>query len=165
MQRYANRGRPLEELILWVCAWYKRNKIAMIDKVATPIRPVNVVGGIIRLAYFEKKSTVDFVGSMCNGKIVAFDCKETKGSTLPMARLEQHQYDYLKWVDWAGGLAFLIVEYTEHKLIVRIPFCEIDRYWQEKQVRGRGAIKYDDVLKYKIMGQKGIGLDFLASLY
>ena len=58
------RGSLLEEMINMSNEVYRKNGLALIQKVPTPITPINIDKETrhITLAYFEQKSTVDYIG-------------------------------------------------------------------------------------------------------
>ena len=60
------RGSVLEELINYANQKYKDKGLALIQKIPTPITPVRFdkESRHITLAYFEKKSTVDYIGAV-----------------------------------------------------------------------------------------------------
>ena len=57
------RGSTLEEFINRTNETYLTNGLALIQKVPTPITPINIDKPTrhITLAYFEQKSTVDYI--------------------------------------------------------------------------------------------------------
>ena len=59
------RGSFLEELINMTNEKYRSQKLALVQKVPTPIKPITIDQATrhITLAYFEQKSTVDYIGS------------------------------------------------------------------------------------------------------
>ena len=61
------RGSTLEELINRSNEQYREKGLALIQKVPTPITPVRIAKDTrqITLAYFEQKSTVDYIGAVC----------------------------------------------------------------------------------------------------
>ena len=71
------RGSTLEELINRSNEQYREKGLALIQKVPTPITPVRIAKDTrqITLAYFEQKSTVDYIGAV-QGIPVCFDAKE-----------------------------------------------------------------------------------------
>ena len=71
------RGSLLEEMINMANEKYRDNGLALIQKVPTPITPINIDRETrhITLAYFEQKSTVDYIG-VVQGIPVCFDAKE-----------------------------------------------------------------------------------------
>ena len=60
------RGSTLEELINRSNEQYREKGLALIQKVPTPITPVRIAKDTrqITLAYFEQKSTVDYIGAV-----------------------------------------------------------------------------------------------------
>ena len=60
------RGSTLEELINRTNDSYREKKLALIQKVPTPITPITIdkESRHITLAYFEQKSTVDYIGAV-----------------------------------------------------------------------------------------------------
>ena len=48
----------------------------------------------ITLAYFEKQSTVDYIG-VAQGIPIAFDAKETAGKSLPLQNIHAHQMAFM----------------------------------------------------------------------
>ena len=68
------RGSVLEEMINMSNEVYRNHGLALIQKVPTPITPINIdkESRHITLAYFEQKSTVDYIG-VVQGIPVCFD--------------------------------------------------------------------------------------------
>ena len=60
------RGSTLEEFINRTNEKYLENGLALIQKVPTPITPINIDKETrhITLAYFDQKSTVDYIGAV-----------------------------------------------------------------------------------------------------
>ena len=71
------RGSTLEEMVNWTNDHYLEKGLALIQKIPTPITPVRMDADHkqITLAYFEKRSTVDYIGAV-QGIPVCFDAKE-----------------------------------------------------------------------------------------
>ena len=78
------RGSTLEELVNRTNEQYAEKCLALIQKIPTPITPVKMdkEHRQITLAYFEKKSTVDYIGAV-QGIPVCFDAKECSADTFP----------------------------------------------------------------------------------
>ena len=72
------RGSSLEELINFTNDFYRQKGLALLQKIPTPITPIQVDNQkrIIKLAYFDKQSTVDYMG-VVQGIPICFDAKET----------------------------------------------------------------------------------------
>lgn len=58
------RGSTLEDLVNRTNEQYAQKKLALIQKIPTPITPVRMdkENRHITLAYFEQRSTVDYIG-------------------------------------------------------------------------------------------------------
>ena len=71
------RGSTLEDLVNRTNEQYAEKKLALIQKIPTPITPVRMdkENRHITLAYFEQRSTVDYIGAV-QGIPVCFDAKE-----------------------------------------------------------------------------------------
>ena len=76
------RGSTLEELVNLTNELYTEKNLALMQKIPTPITPVKIdsESGQIKLAYFEKDSTVDYIG-VVQGVPVCFDAKECATDT------------------------------------------------------------------------------------
>ena len=70
------RGSVLEELINYTNEKYRQQKLALVQKIPTSIKPVRFdkTKRHITLAYFDQKSTVDYIGLCRNSDL--FDAKE-----------------------------------------------------------------------------------------
>ena len=79
------RGSLLEELINRTNEKYREQHLALIQKIPTPITPVRMDQETrrITLAYFEHRSTVDYIGAV-QGIPVCFDAKECRTSNFPI---------------------------------------------------------------------------------
>ena len=60
------RGSTLEDLINRTNEKYQENGLALIQKIPTPITPIRIDKDErhITLAYFDQKSTVDYIGAV-----------------------------------------------------------------------------------------------------
>lgn len=78
------RGSMLEEALNMTNEQYRKEHLALVQKIPTPITPINIdkEHRHITLAYFEQKSTVDYIGNV-QGVPICFDAKECAGSVLP----------------------------------------------------------------------------------
>lgn len=67
----------------------------------------------ITLAYFDQKSTVDYIGAI-QGIPVCFDAKECHTDTFPLANIHPHQVQFMEDFEKQGGISFLLISFT-HK--------------------------------------------------
>ncbi len=63
------RGSTLEDMINRTNERYLESGLALIQKIPTPITPINIDKNTrhITLAYFDQKSTVDYIGAGNSG--------------------------------------------------------------------------------------------------
>jgi recombination protein U len=90
------RGSVLEEMINRTNEKYRDNGMALIQKIPTPITPINIDKETrhITLAYFDQKSTVDYIGAV-QGIPVCFDAKESKSLTFSLQNIHEHQVQFM----------------------------------------------------------------------
>ena len=102
------RGSTLEELINFTIEKYEESNIALIQKIPTPIKPININHDTrqITLAYFDKKSTVDYIG-VVQGIPVCFDAKECDGDTFSLQNVHRHQIDFMEKFEGQKGISRL----------------------------------------------------------
>ena len=82
------RGSTLEDLINRTNERYSEAGLCLVQKIPTPITPINIDSKSrhITLAYFEQKSTVDYIGA-AQGIPIAFDAKECAKDTFTLANI------------------------------------------------------------------------------
>ena len=91
------------------------------------------------LAYFDKKSTVDYVGNV-QGIPVCFDAKETKEKSLPVANIHEHQISFMEKFRAQGGLSFMLVHFLSEDRMFILEFTTIKQYWDNAKNGGRKSI-------------------------
>lgn len=91
------RGSTLEDLVNRTNEQYAQKKLALIQKIPTPITPVRMdkENRHITLAYFEQRSTVDYIG-VVQGIPVCFDAKECCVDTFPLSNIHPHQVGFME---------------------------------------------------------------------
>lgn len=107
------RGSTLEEFINLTNEKYLSQGLALIQKVPTPITPLKIDkdNRHITLAYFEQKSTVDYIGAV-QGIPVCFDAKECNTDTFPLQNIHQHQINFMGSFEQQDGVSFLVIFYS-----------------------------------------------------
>ncbi|WP_352399575.1 Holliday junction resolvase RecU [Anaerotignum sp.] len=146
------RGSSLEESINFTNEKYRQRGLALLQKVPTPITPVRIdqEKRTITLAYFEKQSTVDYIG-VAQGVPICFDAKETAHKNLPLQNIHQHQIEFMADFRTQRGLAFLLVHFTSFDEYYLLPFEILEAFWLEGEKGGRKSIPKNAFLeKYKI---------------
>ena len=160
------RGSQLEESIDLTNKIYLEKGLAIIQKIPTPIKPVELDPGkgTIKLAYFEKKSTVDYLGNV-QGIPVCFDAKETNQKSLPIANIHSHQIEFMKAFEKQDGLSFLIVHFKFYDETFLLPFKTLEPYWQAAKKDGRKSIPYADFNQdFRIYPCQNIFLHYLETI-
>lgn len=140
------RGSALEEFINETCIRYRDKKLALIQKVPTPITPVRMdkESRHITLAYFEKKSTVDYIG-VVQGIPVCFDAKECAADNFPLQNIHLHQVEFMEDFEKQQGIAFLILYFSHRNEMYYMPYREMRRFWDRGQNGGRKHFKYEEL--------------------
>ena len=107
------RGSVLEEMINMTNTVYRDNNLALIQKIPTPITPITIdkESRHITLAYFDRKSTVDYIGTV-QGIPVCFDAKECRTDTFSLQNIHEHQYEFMKDFEEQGGISFIILYFS-----------------------------------------------------
>lgn len=162
------RGSSLEELINFTNERYRRDGLALLQKIPTPITPVRMQEGTktITLAYFEKQSTVDYIG-VAQGVPIAFDAKETAGKSLPLQNIHPHQMAFMEEFRRQRGLSFLLVHFSALGEYYLLPLETLREYWQNAAQGGRKSVPYAAFDKKYSIRQSGGLLHYLeaVSLY
>lgn len=151
--RRGKRGKWFETALENVNKMYKYKKIAIIDKIATPINFNTRTGK----AFYEAKSTVDFIGCKSNGRMVSFDAKETELQRFPFDRVSQHQVDYLIDTKQMNCESFLLIYFKFNQTCFKI---YIDDYIRCKRDIGRKSIPYEWFTENTIEIKSGNGVAF-----
>ena len=159
------RGSMLEELINLTNIKYREKGLALIQKVPTPITPINIDkdNRHITLAYFEQKSTVDYIG-VVQGIPVCFDAKECAQDSFALKNVHQHQIDFMKDFEKQKGVAFLLIYFKKHDTYHYLPFSRLHEFWLRAQEGGRRGFRYEELdMSYRITATGGI-IHYLEAL-
>lgn len=160
------RGSFLEELINLTIDKYHSQNLALIQKVPTPITPMKIDKKTrrITLAYFDQKSTVDYIG-VVQGVPVCFDAKECQTDSFPLANIHEHQYRFMEDFEGQDGVSFLIIYFKSRDSFVYLPFAHLKVFWDRMESGGRKSFTYDELDRtYEISGFSGTFVHFLEPL-
>ena len=160
------RGSTLEELINRTNELYLEKGLALIQKVPTPITPIKIDKDSrhITLAYFEQKSTVDYIG-VVQGIPVCFDAKECTIDTFALQNIHPHQVEFMIQFEKQGGIAFLILFFSMRNELFYLPYRHMMRFWNRAQEGGRKSFRYMELDQdYYIHPQGGILVPYLETL-
>ena len=160
------RGSGLEELINKSNEKYRENHLGLVQKIPTPITPIKIdkESRHITLAYFEQKSTVDYVG-VIQGVPVCFDAKECVTDTFSMQNIHEHQINFMREFEEQGGLAFIILQFTKRNEIYYIPLESLNKFYERAKNGGRKSFTYEEIDKnYIITTKSGVLVHYLPAL-
>ena len=152
------RGSTLEDFINLSNEKYLSSGLAVIQKIPTPIKPIKIDKDRrhITLAYFNQKSTVDYIG-VVQGFPVCFDAKETTVDTFPLTNIHPHQITFMENFEKQHGISFIILYFSARDEFYYIPFCDIIKFWLRRENGGRKSCTYDEIDEnYQIHRSKGV---------
>lgn len=160
------RGSVLEELINRTNEQYREKGLALIQKVPTPITPIRIdkEKRHITLAYFEQKSTVDYIGAV-QGIPVCFDAKECASDTFALQNIHPHQVEFMEEFEKQGGISFLILYYTGKDQIFYLPFKDMKKFWERAKNGGRKSFRFEEFdHSYRLETGHGIFVPYLEAI-
>ena len=160
------RGSTLEDLINMTNEKYLANHLALVQKIPTPIKPIKIDTNNrqITLAYFEQKSTVDYIG-VVQGIPICFDAKECATDTFPLQNNHQHQVDFMSEFEKQDGLSFIIIYFSNRNEFYYIPFSDIIEFWNRSLNGKRKSFTYEEIdKKFRIYAKQGIPIHYLETL-
>ena len=142
------RGSALEDYINHTNATYRENGLALIQKVPTPITPMEIDKKTkqITLAFFEQKSTVDYIG-VVQGIPVCFDAKECHQKTFPLQNIHTHQMEFMEEWQNQDGVAFFLIYFTSEDVFYYMTFEEALKFWNRSMRGGRKSFRMDELDK------------------
>lgn len=140
------RGSTLEDLINRTLEQYEEKGLALLQKVPTPITPVRIDKNSrhITLAYFEQKSTVDYIGAV-QGIPVCFDAKECKADNFPLQNIHEHQVNFMRKFEEQGGISFLLIYFAKYHRIYYMTYREMLYFWERGREGGAKHFKYKEL--------------------
>ena len=123
------RGSTLEDMINHSNEVYREKKLALIQKIPTPITPITIEkeSRHITLAYFDQKS------------------KECRVKTFPLQNIHEHQVRFMEEFEGQGGIAFIILYWTALDEIYYLPFDELLGFWNRMKKGGRKSFTYEEM--------------------
>lgn len=160
------RGSLLEELINRSNEVYRTAGLALVQKIPTPITPVEMGKNhrCITLAYFEKQSTVDYIGAV-QGIPVCFDAKECASDTFPLVNIHGHQLAFMRAFEQQRGISFLLISFTTRGEYYLLPYEELTRYAARMEAGGRKSFTYEEMNKqFPIRETAAVPLHYLEAL-
>ena len=167
---YSNRGLrggTFEEMINITNERLKSQGLAIVEKIPTPITPVAIdkESRTITLAYFEKKSSVDYIGAV-QGIPICFDAKETRQKSFPINNIHRHQMEFMEAFVAQKGIAFMLVHFAASDIdhYFFLPFEDLKPFWEAAQKGGRKSIPYESFDQRYLVQRKGGYLLYLEAI-
>lgn len=160
------RGSTLEDMINRTNEKYLENGLALIQKIPTPITPINIDKATrhITLAYFDQKSTVDYIG-VVQGIPVCFDAKECAGERFSLQNTHAHQVNFMEQFEKQGGVAFFLIYFSHKDEFYYLPFELFKFFWDRSRNGGRKSFLYEELNPAYILPKKhGVLVPYLDML-
>lgn len=158
------RGSALEDLINRTNEKYLESGLAIIQKIPTPITPIKIDKSTrhITLAYFDQKSTVDYIGAV-QGIPVCFDAKECAKDTFALQNIHAHQVKFMEDFEKQGGVAFFLIYYTGRDEFYYLPYEMLRYFWDRaNEEGGRKSFRIDELNpEYFLPKKQGVLVPYL----
>ena len=160
------RGSTLEEFINRTNEKYLENGLALIQKVPTPITPINIDKATrhITLAYFDQKSTVDYIGAV-QGIPVCFDAKECNTDTFPLQNIHEHQVVLMENFEKQMGITFFLISFTARDEFYYLRFAKLLEFWSRAKEGGRKSFRYEELeADFFLRKSRGVLVPYLDAM-
>ncbi len=140
------RGSTLEDLVNRTNEIYREKGLALIQKIPTPITPVRMdkENRHITLAYFEQRSTVDYIG-VVQGIPVCFDAKECAVDVFPLANIHSHQVAFMDAFEKQQGIAFFLIYFSSTDDYYYLTFAQLLRFLSRMEAGGRKSFRREEL--------------------
>ena len=150
------RGSTLEDMVNKTNEKYREAGLALIQKVPTPITPVRIdqESRQITLAYFDQKSTVDYIGAV-QGIPICFDAKECAKDTFALQNIHEHQVEFMGDFEKQGGVAFFLIYFTHMDVLYYLPYEMLLYFWNRAMEGGRKSFRYEELNPEYVLPRKG----------
>ena len=160
------RGSTLEDMINRTNEKYREKGLALIQKVPTPITPITIEkeSKHITLAYFDQKSTVDYIGAV-QGVPVCFDAKECATDTFSLQNIHEHQVEFMLDFEKQRGVAFFLIYYTKRDMMYYLRIDDLKVFWDRAKEGGRKSFRLDELdPDYVIPKKRGVMVPYLEMI-
>ncbi len=160
------RGSTFEEMINRTNDIYLNKKLALVQKIPTPITPINIDHSTrhITLAYFEQKSTVDYIGAV-QGIPIAFDAKECAVDTFTLANIHEHQVEFMRNFEEQGGICFFLIYYKSKDMYYYLRLKKLLEFWDRMKNNGRKSFRFEEIEEDFILKQHdGVFVPYLDGI-
>lgn len=160
------RGSTLEDMINHTNEYYRQKNLALVQKIPTPITPIKIDkdSSQITLAYFEKDSTVDYIG-VVQGVPICFDAKECATDTFTMRNIHEHQIKFMSDFEKQDGVSFLVIMFTGRNRLYYMRFSELEGFLERAKNGHPNNFKYDELdPDYFVESKEGALVHYLEPL-
>lgn len=160
------RGSMLEEALNFTNERYRKEHLALVQKIPTPITPIEIdkEHRHITLAYFEQKSTVDYIGSV-QGIPICFDAKECQTERFALQNVHEHQIHFMEEFERQQGVAFLIIYFKGVDVYYYVPYRDVRRFWDRAEQGGRKSFLREELNQsYQIKVTNQVFIHYLEAL-
>ncbi len=159
------RGSQFETVINQANEKYRELRLGLVQKIPTPIKPVEIDDNRhITLAYFEKKSTVDYIGVVQSFPI-CFDAKECASTSFALSNVHEHQFNFMADFEAQGGISFLLIHFTSVDKYYYMTFFELKHYYEGAQKGDKKSVSVDELRpEFFITEKLGVPLHYLEGV-
>lgn len=159
------RGSQFETVINQANEKYRELRLGLVQKIPTPIKPVEIDDNRhITLAYFEKKSTVDYIGVVQSFPI-CFDAKECASTSFALSNVHEHQFNFMADFEAQGGISFLLIHFTSVDKYYYMTFFELKHYYEGAQKGEKKSVSIDELRpEFFITEKLGVPLHYLEGV-
>lgn len=157
------RGSALEEMVNRTNETYREKGLALIQKIPTPITPIEMDQKTrhITLAYFDQKSTVDYIGA-CQGIPICFDAKESATETFSLQNIHEHQIQFMSDFKNQGGVAFFLIYFSKLEKLYFMPIEDMVVFTDRAKNGGRKSFRRDELKdEYYLSKKPGVMVPYL----
>ncbi|MBO7333517.1 MAG: Holliday junction resolvase RecU [Lachnospiraceae bacterium] len=157
------RGSAFEEMVNRTNELYREKGLALVQKIPTPITPIEIdkASRHITLAYFDQKSTVDYIGA-CQGIPICFDAKESAVETFSLQNIHEHQVEFMMDFKRQGGIAFFLLYFTKMDLMYFCPIEEMKVFTDRAKNGGRKSFRREELRDDRYLDKKpGVMVPYL----
>ena len=157
------RGSTLEDLINRTNEKYEESDLALIQKIPTPITPIKIEPETrhITLAYFEQKSTIDYIG-VVQGIPICFDAKECAIDRFALQNIHEHQVHFMEQFEKQDGVAFFLINFTARDIFYYLTFRKLKEFWDRAEGGGRKSFHFDELdSKYILPAKHSVFVPYL----
>ena len=160
------RGSTLEDMVNRTNEQYAEAGLAIMQKIPTPITPITIDKATrhITLAYFDQKSTVDYIGAV-QGIPVCFDAKECAKDTFALQNIHEHQVLFMERFEQQGGRPFFLLYFTAQDLLYYLPLEMLLFFCTRAKEVARKSFRFEELNpEYILPRQHGVLVPYLDML-